>query len=90
MSTSELVTVQGVRMTKAAAECVKEAGVNVGEDVLDLMVGKYTSETLLALCLDLAEPNRRKGWREYVEAVTGHAVLKLVEVEARMAKARAG
>jgi hypothetical protein len=43
----------------------------VAQDLADLQHGRLTEETLLARCLDGAEPEWVTGWREYVAAIVG-------------------
>lgn len=69
MSYSELVTVQGVRMSKAAAENVAECAVDVRDDIVELITGEQTKLGLLDFCLENADEDRRRGWMDYVEAV---------------------
>lgn len=65
----ENITIQGVQMSKAAAENVVETGADVQADVAAMRTGAHTRASLLAYCLDGAEDDRADGWREYVSAV---------------------
>lgn len=67
-------TVQGVRMTVAAAENVAETATDVKADVARLRTG-LTVDALAIECLDGADPDRVEGWRDYVEAVCAAASL---------------
>lgn len=64
-----MVNVQGVVMSREAAENVRECNVDVQDDVRKLRAGQWTQKSLLNLCLEGAEPDREQGWREYVVAV---------------------
>lgn len=68
MATNE-ITVQGIKMTVAAAENVDECSVDVQADVAALRSGRTTREALLEHCLDGAGDDRVDGWNDYVDAV---------------------
>lgn len=63
------IEIRGVSMSRAAAENVEETGIDPAEDVASLRDGTHTEASLLADCLDGAEPDREQGWRDYVLAV---------------------
>jgi hypothetical protein len=58
-----------IEFTTAARENIEETGCDPQEDVAAIRRGAHTRETLLAHCLDGAEPNRVQGWREYVATI---------------------
>ena len=58
-----------IQFTKAAQENIDETGCDVEADLAALRSGAHTRESLLAHCLDGADPDREEGWREYVEAL---------------------
>lgn len=77
---SDTVTVQGVTMSSAAAECVTETGVDPAADVRRVwQQGEVEAEALLAECLDGADDDREQGWRDYVDAVKAAARLLAAE-----------
>lgn len=55
--------------TDAALENIDETSADWESDLLELRAGKITREKLLETCLDGAEPDRVKGWRDYVAAL---------------------
>ena len=60
------VEVEGVRLSRAAAEVAEWAGVNPGDDLARLRAG-LTREALLAECLSGAEGHKvESAWAEYV------------------------
>jgi hypothetical protein len=61
--------VSRVDLTDAARENVAETGCDPAADLAAIVAGEYTSATLLAHCLDGADPDRERGWREYVDAI---------------------
>lgn len=75
----DMVVVQGVRMTAAAAKNVEEVGSNVDVDVYaDVVQFRATViargmaaalSDLLDDCLDGADPDRVSGWHDYVSAI---------------------
>jgi hypothetical protein len=72
-----LVTEQGVNMTRAAAENVREAGIDVMYDVMRYRgtsdVARVSREALLAECLNDADDDRAQGWHDYVDAIAAQA-----------------
>lgn len=70
--TSKIV-IDGVEMTAAAAECVREAGVDVAADLARVHSGTSKDE-LLDECLSGADDDRVQGWRDYVRAVVAQAI----------------
>jgi len=66
---SEMIEIDGVKMTEAAAANVEEAGVDVAHDLASLRAGRSTRMTLLQACVDGADDDRVEGWRDYVSAV---------------------
>lgn len=64
------VVVAGVPMSREAAECVEEAGVDVASDVRALRGHRTSASKLLKVCLEGAAKDRRAGWRDYVHAVS--------------------
>ena len=67
------IVIGGIEMTKAAAENVRETGIDPLDDVDDVREGRHTEESLLDLCLDGAADDRVDGWRDYVAAVVAAA-----------------
>lgn len=67
------VIVQGVEMSTAAAENVRESSTNVAADLEHLSSGVLTPTTLLEICLDGADADRVQGWNDYVEALSSIA-----------------
>lgn len=69
------IKVGGVWMSRAAAEAVEEAGVEVTDDLDSLLDAKEkrilagARANLLAHCLDGCDPDREQGWRDYVDAL---------------------
>jgi hypothetical protein len=63
------IVVDGVELTVAAADFVRECGVDVESDLRQLLAGRSTRETLLTGSLDGADDDRVEGIREYVSAV---------------------
>ena len=57
------------RFTRAAHEAIAETGGDYGTDLHSLRTGALTAETLLAACLNGADPDRVQGWKEYVSAL---------------------
>jgi hypothetical protein len=57
------------RFTPAAHEAIAETGGDYHTDLHSLRTGKLTAETLLAHCLNGADPDRVDGWKEYVSAL---------------------
>lgn len=74
-----MVTIQGVHMTEAAAECVRETSVDVDVDVAAIRVEigrsgiEAAERNLRAHCLDGADDDRVDGWLEYVAAIMAAA-----------------
>jgi hypothetical protein len=83
------IKIDGVEMTAAAAECVRETGADVAADVASLRSGEHTAESLLVYCLDGADDDRADGWREYVAAVVAVATRHAI-TDAEITKAMAG
>jgi len=54
------------RFSPAAHEAIAETGGDYGTDLHSLRTGMLTAETLLAACLNGADPDRVQGWEEYV------------------------
>lgn len=71
-----VVTVQGVKMSTAAAANVEEAGVSVTADVAAVSAGDLSPADLLAQCLDGCELDRVDGWRDYVYAVEAECIAR--------------
>lgn len=67
--TMTTITIESIRMTKAAAENVEETRVSPSSDIARLRSGEVGPSELLAECLDGADADRVAGWREYVDAV---------------------
>jgi hypothetical protein len=75
-----MVMIQGVHMSQAAAECVREtSGADVAADVAAIRCEirrsgvEIAESNLRAHCLDGAKDDRVDGWLEYVAAVMGAA-----------------
>lgn len=71
---SRLVVVDGVEMTVAAAENLREVGMGESEiaaDLTDLRAG-MRRERLCAKCCAGADADRISGWRDYVQALVDH------------------
>ena len=66
----DTITVQGIKMSRAAAENVEECAVDVATDLEHLSSGLLTPTTLLEVCLDGADAAHERGWRDYVEALS--------------------
>ncbi len=62
-----------IKLSQAAQANVDETGADPLADVAALRSGEHTSESLLAHCLNGADSDRRRGWREYVASVTAEA-----------------
>ena len=62
-----------IQLTPAAAENVRETGINPVLDVSAIRAGEMFEADLLTLCLDGADPDRVQGWHEYVAAVVAAA-----------------
>lgn len=70
---SDMVTVEGVEMTMAAAANVEACGVSPADDLRRMQDGVSAAD-LLAECLDGAEGDDvEAGWREYVDAIADAA-----------------
>ena len=67
---TENVTIQGVTMTRAAAENVLETGTNVTADV---EAARCLQSSWQEECLDGADEDRLQGWRDYIDAVMAAA-----------------
>jgi hypothetical protein len=64
--------IAGVSLTQAAAENLRELGMttqDIRRDVERVASGRLSTNALLALCLEGADPDREQGWHEYVDAV---------------------
>jgi hypothetical protein len=75
------INLNGIKMSRSAAEFAEETGVNPADDVIRLL-GYWTCYDnadnadgvwLLDECLDGADENRAEGAREYYEAVVDAA-----------------
>jgi len=66
---NQTITIGGIVMSYAAAEFVRECGVDVASDLQQLRAGSCDRDTLLSSCLDGAEDDRIAGIRAYVSAV---------------------
>lgn len=60
---------QEIDFTEAAWQNIEETGCQPQRDLADVRAGKWTRETLLAHCLDGADADRERGWRDYVDAL---------------------
>jgi hypothetical protein len=58
-----------LNLTPAAQRNIEEVGLNPMEDVEAVQRGIYTRETLLEICLEGADEDRRAGWEEYVTEI---------------------
>lgn len=61
--------------TDSALENIAESGIDWRVDLAELQRGVITPERLLAECLNQADPDREKGWRDYVAELTRMARL---------------
>lgn len=66
------------KLTTAALENVEATGINPSEDLESLIAGE-TVESLLARCLNQADPEYIQGWREYVETLEAEASRQIAE-----------
>ena len=77
-----MVTIQGVQMSEAAAECVRETSADVAADVAAIRYEiarsgvEIAESNLRAHCLDGADDDRVDGWLEYVAAVMSAAQVR--------------
>ena len=62
-----------MKLTDAAQANVDETGTDPQDDVAAIRSGQYTRESLLAHCLDGADPDRKQGWHEYVDTICERA-----------------
>ena len=67
--TMDKVTIEGIKMSHAAAERVEETGCSPADDLAGIRSGRWTRTTLLDHCIDGADRDRHAGWREYVDAI---------------------
>jgi hypothetical protein len=67
--TCDLVTIEGIRMSRAAAQCVEYAGISPAVDLSEVRHGRVSEAELLQACLEGADPELEADWREYVEAI---------------------
>jgi len=58
-----------IKFSQPAQENIEETGCDPEEDVQAMRDGTHTRESLLAHCLDGADPNRRAGWIDYVNTI---------------------
>lgn len=58
-----------IKFTAAALENINETSADVDADLAALRSGEITRESLLAHCLNGADPDRVQGWNDYVAAL---------------------
>jgi len=64
--------ISGIEFTRAALMNMLETGITNADlaiDVAALRSGGHTKSSLLAHCLDGADPDRAEGWLDYVNAL---------------------
>lgn len=57
------------KFSKAALECIEETDPEVLADMDKVRSGLLSRETLLMACLDGADDDRTRGWRDYVDEI---------------------
>jgi hypothetical protein len=58
-----------INFSDAALACIDETGIDPDDDLAAVERGDYDRASLLAYCLDGADPDRAEGWRDYVSAI---------------------
>lgn len=62
-----------MKFSEAAQRNIDETAIDPTIDVANVRIGTLTHDTLLAVCLDGADPDRVQGWRDYVATVCEEA-----------------
>jgi hypothetical protein len=78
--TSDTVVVGGVRMSREAARCVEETGIDPADDIQAILAGTHSEPSLLAHCLDGADEDRVQGWHDYVAAIMAAVVSRSISL----------
>lgn len=80
-----------IKFTNAALENTQETGTDadaIEADIAALCAGSHTRASLLELCLDGADEDRRQGWEDYVAALCDEALERLARASDEAVRVR--